>query len=229
VAIQRENVGHYKSAAESVKRSADVAEHSLTIVERAFITISDISITTIAQHRTIIDHRIHINVINPGRTPAKNYASQTNLVVLDDIPDDFRFADRPHEELPKTVVGPQSRTYILVDFFIQDAIATYQKNKKTLIYGWIEYDDIFPHTGTHRTEFCIAVEVFADPRETPEVIYGKSIPIMTLRPYGRYNAYDDDCLYRPGQTPVAREGELPPLTQPPTVSPPAGLPSETGT
>jgi hypothetical protein len=36
-------------------------------------------------------------------------------------------------------------------------------------------------------------------------------------------------LYRPGQTPVAREGELPPLTQPPTVSPPAGLPSETGT
>jgi hypothetical protein len=52
--------------------------------------------------------------------------------VLDDIPDDFRFADRPHEELAKTVVGPQSRTYILVDFFYSGCHRNIPKKQEDL-------------------------------------------------------------------------------------------------
>jgi hypothetical protein len=102
-----------------------------------------------------------------------------------------------------------------VDLFIQDAVAVFEKKKRALIYGWIEYDDIFPNSPKRRTELCMEVEIFADPREIPNVIRGNPIPIITLRPYGPYNGYDEDCLYRPGETPLAAEGELPPLTPPP--------------
>jgi hypothetical protein len=212
-----------RHSVKAAQRAAITAERALTVVERAFVMISDMNVVTMAQYGTIIDHRISINVLNSGRTPARNYRSNVNLVVIDDLPDNFRFADRAHEEPTPTVIGPQSRTYFQIDFFIQDALATFEKRKETFIYGWIEYDDLFPQSDRHRTEFCLAVEVFADPRATPEMIQGKSIPLLTIRPHGRYNAYDEDCLYRPGQTPVAEEGELPIPTEPLVISPPPGF------
>lgn len=219
----RESLDDAKIAAEAAKESADVAkaqlalaERSLTIAERALVAVSDIVVTTISQHQIIVDYRIHINIINSGKTPARNYLSRANLVVVDRIPDNFRFPDRPTKDTPdKGVIGPQSRTYFLIDLFIQDAIATYERRKRTFIYGWLEYDAIFPSGSRHRTEFCMEVEVFADPRHTPQIIQGRSVPILTVRPYGRYNSYDEDCLYRPGQTPIAEEGELPEPTLPP--------------
>ncbi|BAM91093.1 hypothetical protein S58_51140 [Bradyrhizobium oligotrophicum S58] len=210
-------------SAETAQRAAVTAERALTVVERAFIMISDISIVTISQYHTIIVHRINVNVLNSGRTPARNYVSCVNLVVVDDLPHDFRFADRTHDGLVAGVIGPQSRTYFQVDVFIQDALATHEGRKKTFIYGWMEYDDIFPDSARHRTEFCVSVEVFTDPRVMPEVISGHPASVLTVRPYGRYNAYDEDCLYRPGQTPIAEEGELPVPTEPLVISPPPGF------
>jgi hypothetical protein len=213
----------------SVRQSSDMrdtlehARESLTAIERAFVAVSDMVVSTISVRGRIADYRIHLNVINSGRTPARNYCALCNLVLFDKIPDDFRFADRTHDGLSKQVIGPQSRTYIQADVFIQDAIAIFEKKKRALIYGWIEYDDIFPGSSTHRTEFCMEAEIYADPRETPTVIRGTPLPIITARPYGRYNGNDQDCLYRPGEAPVAREGELPPPTPPPD-NPPAATP-----
>jgi hypothetical protein len=35
----------------------------------------------------------------------------------------------------------------------------------------------------------------------------------------KYNATDRDCVYRPGQTPLAQPGGVPDITQPPQVDP----------
>jgi hypothetical protein len=161
------------------------------------------------------------NITNSGRTPAKNYRATANLAVFDNgIPNGFRYPDRQEDGAANSVLGPQAKGYIQVDLFVADAVAIYEKRKEALIYGWIEYDDVFPDSPRHRTELCATVEVFADPRAVPQIQSGEGIPIMTLRPYGKYNAYDGDCLYQPGETPVAREGELPALTPPPLVNQP---------
>jgi hypothetical protein len=202
-----------------MRATLDHARESLTAIERAFVAISDTGVSTISIRGVIADYRIHINVTNSGRTPARNYCARVNLAVFDQIPENFRFPDRPIEDqTARNVIGPQSRTYLQIDLFIQDAVALHQKRKRALIYGWLEYEDIFPGSPKRRTEFCLEPEVFADPREIPQIIRAGSmeIPILILRPYGgRYNGYDDDCLYRPGETPVAADGELPPLTPPP--------------
>jgi hypothetical protein len=215
-----------KESADAAQRAALTGERALIVVERAFIMISDLAVNTIGQHGTIIDYRINFNLANSGKTPAKNYTCVANLVVFEGgMPTGFRFPDRTHQDLPEkgTTIGPQARTYFHIDFFIQDAIDVYEGRKKAFVYGWLEYDDIFPDSARHRTEFCMWIEVYADPRQTPQVIYGKAPPILTVRAHNHYNGYDDDCMYRPGQTPVAEEGELPPLTQPLVIQPPSGF------
>jgi hypothetical protein len=193
------------------------ARQSLTAIERAFVAFDKISIVTISSRSGIVDYRISLNVVNSGRTPARAYTSHVNLAVFDGpIPSNFRFPDRePHEQRAESVLTPQMITVLQIDLFIQDAVAAFERRKTPLIYGWIEYNDIFPDSRRHRTEFCMLVEVFADPREVPIVIQGPGIPIVSARPWGRYNRQDDDCLYRPGEVPIANEGELPPLTPPP--------------
>jgi hypothetical protein len=215
-----------KDSVDVARLAALTSERALTVVERAFLAISDLNVSTIGQHGKIVDYRININVINSGRTPARNYISLVNLVVFDgDIPQDFRFPDRSHDDIlgSGTTIGPQSRTYFQIDFFIQDAIDVFEGRKQALIYGWLEYDDIFSDSARHRTEFCIRLYVYADPRHTFQVISGQAPPILSLIAYHRYNGHDDDCMYRTGQTPVAGEGELPPLTQAPVVEPPPGF------
>jgi hypothetical protein len=214
----------------SVRQSRDMqatldhSRESLLAIERAFVAFSHIDITTISQHNIIIDYRFRLHITNSGRTAARNYAAQVNLALFDTIPNEFRFADRLHDEPAKSVIGPQTRTFLQVDFFIQDALATFEKKKIPLIWGWIEYDDIFPNSPRRRTEFCMIVEVFADPRHTPQVLQGNAVSILSARPWERYNGHDDDCLYRPGETPIATEGELLPLTPPPENQPPLAIP-----
>src|ERR1700693_2571114 len=80
------------------------------------------------------------------------------------IPDGFRFADYPGGRCTPSVIGPRSETYIPVNIAIQDAIAAHERRKRILVYGWLEYNDIFEGSRRHRTEFCYEFEFFTDPR-----------------------------------------------------------------
>ncbi|WP_316228889.1 hypothetical protein [Bradyrhizobium sp. SZCCHNR1070] len=219
----QQSISVARASANAAKHSAIIAERALTVVERAFLSIGDTSVVTIRQFAAIVDYRISFNIVNSGRTPARNYFAAINLAVLDgEIPADFRFPDRIRD-LPVTggVVGPKSRSFVYIDFFIQDAIDVFEGRKKALVYGWLEYDDVFSDSPRHRTEFAAEIRVFADPRVTPQVVYGAMPPILTIATCGRYNAYDDGCMYQPGQTPLAKEDELPPLALEPVVKPPS--------
>jgi hypothetical protein len=54
------------------------------------------------------------------------------------------------------------------------------------LWGWIEYDDIFPGSIRHRTEFCF------------QIIFERLPPTnegwIRFEPYSRFNAADSDCL-----------------------------------
>jgi hypothetical protein len=54
------------------------------------------------------------------------------------------------------------------------------------LWGWIEYDDIFPGSVRHRTEFCF------------QIIFERLPPTnegwLRYEPYSRFNAADEDCM-----------------------------------
>jgi len=126
-------------------------------------------------------------------------------------------------------IGPQTQSFMSADLAIQDAIDIHEGRKIGLIYGWIEYDDIFEVNQRHRTEFCVQITTFGDPRFVRIVPQGQRVPpVLSFPTYGSYNATDQNCRYKPSETPVAEPYELPTITQPPpnTEPPPAYPASE---
>jgi len=145
------------------RRNVNIAERALIDVERAFVAVRDLSVNTITYGDTnvVAAFNIPINIINSGRTPAKKYISNHTVVIFDQIPPDFRFPDRNQDKKGDSVLGPQTLSFLPADLAIQDAVAIHEKRKVGLIYGWLEYDDIFDASQRHRTEFCFQIGLSA--------------------------------------------------------------------
>jgi hypothetical protein len=198
-----------------MRDSINVAERALTEVERAFVAVRDIGIDTYSNGPRLLGYGIHLNIINSGRTVARAYVTNITVAVFDKIPETFRFPDRNKAAEHQGVVTSGSQTFLLGQIAIQDVIGIFEKRKEALMYGWLEYSDNFSGNPRHRTEFCLKLEILGDPR-TSRIVSGNT-SILSAVGYGRYNATDDDCVYRPGETPVAEPGELPDITQPPQI------------
>jgi hypothetical protein len=142
---------------------------------------------------------------NTGRTPAKHLASNGTFVALDEVPDDFDYRSRVAALPGYGMLGPNVAFPLTLDIAVQDVIDVRDRNKVLLIYGWVEYNDILTSL-RRRTEFCSRLEVAGNPAAAD------GIGNIGFEIWGKYNATDDDCVYRPGQNPV---GDLPPPAQPP--------------
>ena len=202
-------------------RAANTAEQALTIVERAFCAIANVGNFTIKIKGELSYFEVRLNIINSGRTAAINYMARANVVAIEVVPENFRFADYPNNNPPVfSVIAPQSGVYIPARIAIQDAAAAHARRKRILIYGWFEYNDLFEGSQRHRGEFGMELEFFSDPHVIPEIISGNPniINAFNIIPYRGYNNYDDNCLYKPGTTSIANIGELPEPTIPPGVT-----------
>jgi hypothetical protein len=57
---------------------------------------------------------------------------------------------------------------------------------RLFMWGWAEYDDMFSHDKTHRSEFCREMVITDVTREGGETISVAAI----FRVYGKYNSAD---------------------------------------
>jgi hypothetical protein len=129
----------------------------------------------------------------PGCTPARVLRFKINLKVSDDIlPAGFEFGDinPPGFEFCEiALIGPRSEWESEVGpFWLGDLDAVGAFSKFIYIWGWIEYNDVFPNTKRHRTEFCFEVLV-SGPANRRENI--------SFRHYIFFNNAESDCWYQP--------------------------------
>ena len=123
---------------------------------------------------------------NGGQTPAINVRTNLNLRRFEgEVPNDFDFPS--FNLLGYGLIGPQlewrTRYQSASAGLIEDI------GPALLLWGWVEYDDIFTasgSTGRHRTEFCFRMD-------------RKRLPVtnefwMGFIPYEKFNAADFDCL-----------------------------------
>jgi hypothetical protein len=199
-----------------MRASIRIAERALVDVERALIVGMKVETTGLMRDQRVIGHRFTILFVNTGRTPARRVTSNANLVVFDgedSVPMDFGYPDRIPASDNQGILGMGIPLPIPLDIAIQDLVDIQQKRKTGIVYGWIEYDDIFVDSYHRRTEFCARIEVVGDPYLISDRVGGPSM--FGFAVYGKYNGTDEDCFYKPGQVPVAEFDELPPVTQPP--------------
>ncbi|MGA8572066.1 MAG: hypothetical protein ACLP7A_01545 [Desulfobaccales bacterium] len=154
-------------------------EHSIHS-QRAYIFIKEI-IHNIKPREGIGE--LIIVLENTGETPARKMICNYDFCCFSgDIPNGFDFPNK----LPP-VYGVISRkatidAKVLMPFNVFDDALT--KRQRLYIYGWVDYDDVFPNTPRYRTESCYEVLINKD-RE------------FSYHIYGNYNGTDDECYRKP--------------------------------
>jgi hypothetical protein len=161
---------------------------------RAFVFVKNIEAQFIGQKstHTITHWKFYARWENGGNTPTKNMRSRINYA-LSEQPFDlgYEFLDLGDQlDGGSTMLGPKA---IMHSPFIDVPVEHLQKVKNgeahSYIWGWTDYNDVFPNTARHRSEFCFKRVVQGDVlEENCQFLYQQ---------VERFNGFDDECLRRP--------------------------------
>jgi hypothetical protein len=178
-----------KQAAIAAERSADVANKTLSVAQRAFVFVKGVSwaLHVPSDRKDIIEQiSFWVDMENVGLTPATHVESwmqhKTVPWAVTEVP---MFQKPTHKDESYSVLGPRvtggSASAII-------PIATMMEcwNHQTRIYLWtrIEYRDIFDPEVIHHQDQCMQVEMIRDPSTTPQV---PDPPPATFRVCGPQN------------------------------------------
>lgn len=186
-----------KSALASEK-SAALADEALMSAQRPYVFLKSIEVSLT---KNPINEEIQTCTLQPiwentGTTPTKNGRSQVSWKYFErSVPADFDFADfddlgnriLSYDAYRPLIVGPKATALspvINLDPAILRQVRDLQG--KLLIWGWVEYDEIFPGAKRHRTEFCYQVAVSGSPASH-----------VGFSQYHLHNGVDEECSKKP--------------------------------
>jgi hypothetical protein len=180
---------------EVARRAAIATENAFTLTERAFVFVRDarIEIHKDPMSRQIVAFAGKIVWENSGDTPTKNLRIHTNLRLFSTLlPGNFDFPD-VNPTRASMLIGPKAAASTMPLVILAHQLKDVRDGIAHLyMYGWAEYNDIFPGTKRHRTEFChkwlISGDITATESFGAQFIW-----------HDRYNGADDDCI-KPLQT-----------------------------
>jgi hypothetical protein len=170
-----------------VTGAEDTAERQL----RAYISARDVTVQILRHPSTMgaigpVPGPIHtysasVVLVNSGNTPARHMVMCAgHQIFYDTIPDNFDFHDP--SIIVNTYLGPRCEMFTGPHVIPANAVAG---AGDVLIWGWVEYNDVFKGTPRRRTEFCF--------RAGMNTIHGIAEGLSGFTFYGNFNAADDDC------------------------------------
>lgn len=163
-------------------------EKQATTIQRAFVFLS-----TIEAH--VINANVHImpkweNSGSTAANPAKSYGNWKTFIGPPPANYDWPDLDQTANPLPRRTggdafhMGPRSTKYSqsceVPIAFIEEVRA---RRQRLFVWGWIEYEDAFADTPSHRTEFCNEVIVTGMGKDDS----GATTAALTFPTYGPYN------------------------------------------
>lgn len=205
-----------RSQLEAIRKQGTFAERALVSAERAFVFYDKVDLTAaLHPNGSVSAWTIVPGWKNSGTTPARHVVCHVSLHYqsgMAGLRDGFDFPEQwdiGEPGISMVSIPPQGTIGDSVKRIpIAELVASKQKTKRVFMYGWVEYDDVFPETPRHRTEFCVEIITCFDPR-----IDIGSLP-QERRPkpfqfnfHGRHNGAEDECYRRP-KSPEVRLAEL---------------------
>jgi len=182
---------------ETLKHAEATAQREM----RAYVHVTKAPITDRRHMPTIganglIPGNIHtfqivVELENRGRTPTRHGLMNVNHIQqAEPLPKDFPYLDGPKTET--VLIGPDHGVMSpVINVPVDRMMQVVRGNQRLFIWGWIDYNDVFPGTPRHRTEFCF------------EIVPDRGMPITdentTLRSefHGPHNGADGDCQRQP--------------------------------
>jgi hypothetical protein len=184
---------------------ADRTDETARATQRAFITFAGTGggprLTDPKNPQgDAVAQRIVLNWLNTGNTPARNAVSRVSAQAWrSELPKGFDFPDTGKSEKMTLVLGPKETIGIPIDITIQDLRDTWHGESRLYLWGWIVYNDIFPDSEHHLTQFCAEMQQLTivksnATRVSVDDIGKPNIPLQwSTRPCPEHNCYDKDC------------------------------------
>lgn len=188
----------------AAEKSAALADEALMSAQRPYVFLKEIKVNLT---KNPINEEIQTCTLQPvwenaGTTPTRNGRGHVSWKYFErSVPSDFDFSDvddlgnriLSYDGYRPLIVGPKAAAMAPV-INIEPAMLRHVRDLqgKLLIWGWAEYDEIFPGARRHRTEFCYQVAVSGSPASH-----------VGFSQYHLHNGVDDDCSKQP--TAVVRE------------------------
>jgi hypothetical protein len=140
--------------------SNQISRQSLQSVQRAFMNFDNITVHILAvgeKENTEPAGIFGAKFENVGTTPANNVIPFLGIERLPSEPDGTKFIGKNAEPL-HTYVGPKGPLTVGPKFmkFSETGLSRPDAtiHADLYIWGWVAYDDVFPGTARHLTEFC---------------------------------------------------------------------------
>jgi hypothetical protein len=198
----QKTAGAALKAAEATESSVEIAKSALRDTERPFVYLKTVEVLTERGPSTTgyIDPQGTIGQIkgkitgctftpvwgNSGRTPARRILTYSNIKKFGpQLPAIINFDE---DVVQSGVLGPNTEMYTIGSKIDGDDYWKLLDNETAmLIMGWADYDDVFPGTSRHRTEFCLQIKI----------LRGDEGIRVVLPTYSRLNGFDDECQNKP--------------------------------
>lgn len=149
-------------------RQADLIERTLVVGERAFVFSERIqSFFEPIPGTGDFSFTFRPTWKNSGHTQTKRMKTRVNSEFRDTpLPDDFDFTRVVGGDAP-ALLGPGVSVTGGIDRAFSSAELDELRDAKKFLYlwGWAEYNDIFPNTARHITRYCFQVRIFGDTRQ----------------------------------------------------------------
>jgi hypothetical protein len=131
--------------------------------------------------------RVIATLENSGTTPPRCLRyTMFGVVIPSESVRTLRF-EPMHETAKSGFVGPKSS----IDIHAAD-VHEVGPGKKTLVWGWVEYDDVFEPSDRHRTEFCFEFGTGA----LVDLDDGDTTLLPEFLMHERHNGMDGDCMHK---------------------------------
>jgi hypothetical protein len=132
---------------------------------RAFVFVKKTEAQFIGEKstHTITKWKFFAHWENGGNTPTKNMRNCVNYALSENPIDlGFEFPDFGDQPDGRTMIGPRSfMRSSPFDISLDHLQKVKNGEAHAYIWGWADYNDVFPNTPRHRSEFCVKIVVIA--------------------------------------------------------------------
>ncbi len=158
--------------AEASRKSADVAERTMVIESRAFISATGIYTDCMPQKDGSFVWKLRPKWTNTGKTPTRNFSLYVDYEITDKIREKGEIDLNKIRNTPgvghlapyQAMFGGQI-PFEKDTFLTPDLVEHLIVGKQFLyMWGWAKYNDVFPNTEMHITKFCWLVAPVGYPR-----------------------------------------------------------------
>lgn len=191
---------HLAFAQETTRDAVVAIRQSLSSMERAFVFVESYNLRQVSGEDPQRAFQLTPLWKNAGKTRTVRARHHTSWSAMSaPMANDFAFPDVGTNAKPlPLLIGPGvTAGGHRVEIPHQQVLQALEGRTHLYVWGWCEYNDVFPGTPRHRTEFCALIERLevADGGGTA----GQRRISAQFTPLHRHNGADEDCL-KPVQT-----------------------------